>query len=67
MIKLKIDKENLIELLKNFLYVFDKNIMKILEFNMDVFILSKVMKMNEIEKESFVYELLYSTYKTIKR
>lgn len=66
MIKLKIDKENLIELLKNFLSIFDKsykkNRMVILEYNMDVFILSKVMEMNETEKESFVYELFYNVY-----
>lgn len=70
MIKLKIDKENLIELLKNFLCVFDKNYnknrMATLEYNMDVFILSKVMEMNETEKESFVFELLYNTYKILK-
>lgn len=66
MIKLKIDKENLIELLKNFLYIFDKNYNKnrmiTLEYNMDVFILSKVMEMNETEKESFVFELFYNIY-----
>lgn len=66
MIKLKIDKQNLIELLKNFLCVFDKNDNKnrmvTLEYNMDVFILSKVMEMNEIEKESFVYEIFYNIY-----
>ena len=70
MIKLKIDKENLIELLKNFLCVFDKNYNKnrmvTLEYNMDVFILAKVMEMNETEKESFVFELLYNTYKILK-
>ena len=70
MIKLKIDKQNLIELLKNFLRLFDKNynknIMVTLEYNMDVFILSKVMEMNETEKESFVFELLYNTYKILK-
>lgn len=70
MIKLKIDKENLIELLKNLLCVFDKNYTKnrmvTLEYNMDVFILSKVMGMNETEKENFVFEPLYSTYKIIK-
>lgn len=69
-IKLKIDKQNLIELLKNFLCVFDKNYNKnrmvTLEYNMDVFILSKVMEMNETEKESFVFELLYNTYKILK-
>ena len=63
MIKLKIDKENLIELLKNFLCVFDKNYNKnrmvTLEYNMDVFILAKVMEMNETEKESFVFGLAY--------
>ena len=63
MIKLKIDKENLIELLKNFLCVFDKNYNKnrmvTLEYNMDVFILSKVMEMNTTEKESFVFGLAY--------
>lgn len=70
MIKLKIDKNNLIELLKNFLCVFDKNYNKnrmvTLEYNMDVFILSKVIEMNEAEKENFVYEILYGTYKIIK-
>ena len=66
MIKLKIDKQNLIELLKNFLSLIDKNYNKnrmvTLEFNMDVFILSKVMEMNETEKESFVFELFYNIY-----
>ena len=66
MIKLKIDKENLIELLKNFLCVFDKNYNKnrmvTLEYNMDVFILSKVMEMSETEKESFVFEMFYNLY-----
>ena len=67
MIKLKIDKENLIELLKNFLCIFDKNytknIMITLEYNMDIFILAKVMEMNETEKEMFVYEILYNIYR----
>ena len=66
MIKLKIDKANLIELLKNFLCVFDKNYNKnrmiTLEYNMDVFILAKVMEMNETEKENFVFELFYNIY-----
>ena len=70
MIKLKIDKQNLIELLKNLLSVIDKNYNKnrkvTLEFNMDVFILSKVMEMNETEKEIYIYELLYGIYKIIK-
>ena len=63
MIKLKIDKQNLIELLKTFLRLFDKNYNKnrmvTLEYNMDVFILSKVMEMNKTEKESFVFGLAY--------
>ena len=66
MIKLKIDKKNLIELLKIFLCVFDnnynKNRMVTLEYNMDVFILAKVMEMNETEKENFVFELFYNIY-----
>ena len=70
MIKLKIDKQTLIELLKKFLSLIDKNYNKnrmvTLEYNMDVFILSKVMEMNETKKENFVFELLYSTYKIIK-
>lgn len=61
----------MIELLKNFLCAFDKNYNKnrmvTLEYNIDVFILSKVMEMNETEKESFVCELLYDTYKIIKK
>ena len=65
MIKLKIDKQNLIELLKTFLRLFDKNYNKnrmvTLEYNMDVFILSKVMEMNERKKERLVIELLYNT------
>jgi hypothetical protein len=38
-----------------------------LEYNMDVFILSKVMEMNETEKESFVYELFYNVYNLVKK
>ena len=38
-----------------------------LEFNMDVFILSKFMEMNETEKESFVFELTYSIYNLVKK
>ena len=64
MVKLKIDKQNLIGILKSFLCVMDKNYNKnrmvTLEFNMDVFILSKVMEMNETEKENFVFELFYN-------
>ena len=51
----------MIELLKIFLCVFDnnynKNRMVTLEYNMDVFILAKVMEMNETEKENLVYEI----------
>lgn len=69
MIKLKIDKEKLIELLKKFLSIFDKNYnentMITLDYNMDVFVLAKVMEMNKIEKEMFVYEILSDIYKTI--
>ena len=71
MIKLKIDKENLIEFFKNFLCVFDKNynknIMVTLEYNMDVFILSKVIEINKTEKENFVFELTCSIYNIIKK
>ena len=71
MIKLKIDKQNLIELLKNFLCVFDKNYNKnrmvTLEYNMDVFILAKVMEMNETERENFIFELTYSIYNLVKK
>ena len=49
------------ELIKNLKYR-----MVTLEFNMDVFILSKVMEINEVEKERFIYELLYGIYKIIK-
>ena len=71
MIKLKIDKENLIELLKKFLCIFDKNYNKnkmiTLEFNMDIFILAKIMKMDEIEKESLIFEMFYNIYCAIFR
>ena len=33
-----------------------------LEYNMDVFVLSKVMEMNETEKENFVFKLFYNIY-----
>ena len=33
-----------------------------LEYNMDVFILYKVIEMNETEKENFVFELFYNIY-----
>ena len=69
MIKLKIDKQNLIELLKNFLCIIDKNYNKnrivTLEYNMNVFILAKVMEMNESERNMFVYEMLADIYKIV--
>ena len=34
--------------------------------NMDVFILSKVMEMNEKEKLNFVFEIIYSIYSSIR-
>lgn len=71
MIKLKIDKGNLIELLKNFLCIFDKNYNKnrmvTLEYNMGVFILAKVMEMSETEQNVFVYEMLYYIYKVFQK
>ena len=63
MIKLKVDKEKLVNILKNFLSVFDKNYNKnaMISYkdNMDVFILSKVMELKEKERDSFVFEILY--------
>lgn len=69
MIKLKIDKEKLIELLKKFLCIFDKNYtentMITLEYNMDIFVLAKVMEMNEKEKSIFVFEMLANIYNIV--
>lgn len=69
MIKLKIDKEKLIELLKDYLCIFDKNYKKktliTLEYNMDIFILAKVMEMNETERNMIVYEMLAEIYRKI--
>lgn len=57
LIKLKVDKEKLVDILKKFLCVFDKkyirNTMISYEDNMDIFILAKVMEMNEKEKIKF--------------
>lgn len=33
-----------------------------LEFNMDIFILAKIMEMDEIEKESLTFEMFYNIY-----
>jgi len=64
LIKLKVDKEKLIDILKNFLCVFDKNYNKntMISYkdNMDVFVLAKVMEMNEKEINNFVFEILYA-------
>ncbi len=69
MIKLKVDKEKLVDILKNFLCVFDKNYNKnaMISYkdNMDVFILAKVMEMNEKEKLNLVFEIMYIVYCSI--
>lgn len=50
MIKLKIDKEKIIDLLQKYLYIFDntysKNRMIFFENKMDIFILAQVMEMS---------------------
>lgn len=70
LIKLKVDKEKLIDILKNFLCVFDKNYNKntMISYkdNMDVFILAKVMEMNEKEKENLVFELICHIFSSVK-
>ena len=38
-----------------------------LGYNMDVFILSKIMEMNEVEKESFIFELTYVIYNIMQK
>ena len=35
--------------------------------NMDVFILAKVMEMNEKERLNFVFEIIYIIYSSIKK
>ena len=64
LIKLKTDKEKLVDILKNFLCVLDKNYNKnaMISYkdNMGVFILAKVMEMNEKEINNFVFEILYN-------
>ena len=71
LIKLKIDKEKLVEILKNFLCIFgksyNKNTMIFYKDNMDVFILAKVMEMNEKERNIFVFDILYDIYYMIKK
>lgn len=64
LIKLKIDKEKLVDILKNFLCIFDqnynKNAMISYKDNMNVFILAKVMEMNEKERNNFVFDILHN-------
>ena len=71
LIKLKVDKEKLVDILKNFLCVFyknyNKNTMISYKDNMDVFILSKVMEMNEKEKLNFVFEIIYIIYYSVTK
>ena len=70
LIKLKIDKEKLVDILKNFLCIFDqnynKNAMISYKDNMDVFILAKVMEMNEKDKRNLIFEIIYSIYSSIR-
>ena len=70
LIKLKTDKEKLVDILKNFLCVFDKNYNKntMLYYNdnMDVFILAKVMEINEKEKQNLIFEVICNLYFVIK-
>ena len=69
LIKLKIDKEKLVDILKKFLCVFDKKYIrnKMISYkdNMDIFILAKVMEMNEKEKLNFVFEIMYIVYSSM--
>lgn len=70
MIKLKIDKGSLIEILKNILCFFDKNykkdVMIYYENHMDIFILAKIMEMKENERNIFAFEMLFCIYYIIK-
>lgn len=70
LIKLQIDKEKLVDILKNFLCVFDKNYNKstMISYknNMDVFILAKVMEMKEKDKRNLIFEIIYIIYYNVK-
>ena len=67
MIKLKTDKEKLVDILKNFLCIvyknYNKNAMISYKDNTDVFILAKVMEMDEKEKNFFIFKILYNIRK----
>ena len=71
MIKLEINKDKLIKVLKNILCFFDKSykkdVMIYYENHMDIFILAKVMEMKEKEREIFSFEILYAIHKIIKK
>lgn len=66
LIKLKIDKEKLVDILKNFLCILDKNYNKnamiLYKDNMDVFILAKVMEMDEKEEQHLIFEIICNLY-----
>lgn len=70
LIKLTVDKEKLVDILKNFLCVFDKkynkNAMISYKDNMDVFILAKVMEMKEKDKRNLIFEIIYIIYYNVK-
>lgn len=46
---------------------YNKNAMFYYKDNMDVFILAKVMEMNEKERLNFVFEIIYIIYSSIKK
>ena len=70
MIKSKIDKEKIIDLLQKYLYIFgntyNKDRMIFFGNKMDIFILAQVMEMTEQEKENFVFEIVYDVYSFIE-
>lgn len=46
---------------------YKKDVMIYYENHMDIFILAKVMEMNEKERNNFVFEILYDIYFTSKK
>lgn len=70
LIKLKTDKEKLVDILKNLLCILDKNYNKnaMISYkdNMNVFILAKVMEMNKNEQENLVFEMINNIYSIIE-